>query len=78
MHLVATRYRAFTITSLRFIPTSRHSLNNVINANTILSHDVRGLFVKYVKTGNYIDDVTQYTRDVLNGIRCLSLIWGTN
>lgn len=35
--------------------------NNVINTNTTLYHDDRGLLVKRVKTGNYIDDVTEYT-----------------
>lgn len=35
--------------------------NNLINANTTHVHDERGLLVKRVKKGNYIDDVTQYT-----------------
>ncbi|WP_338874803.1 hypothetical protein WBJ53_04205 [Spirosoma sp. SC4-14] len=35
--------------------------NNVINANTTMVHDERGLLVKRVKKGNYIDDVTVYT-----------------
>lgn len=35
--------------------------NNLINSNTTHFHDERGLLVKRVKTGVYIDDVTQYT-----------------
>ncbi len=35
--------------------------NNLINANTTHVHDERGLFIRRVKTGTYIDDVTQYT-----------------
>lgn len=35
--------------------------NNVINANTTLYHDDRGLLTRRVKTGNYVDDVTLYT-----------------
>ena len=35
--------------------------NNVINTNTTMYHDDRGLLVKRVKTGNYIDDVTVYS-----------------
>lgn len=35
--------------------------NNVVNTNTTMVHDERGLLVKRVKKGNYIDDVTVYT-----------------
>jgi hypothetical protein len=35
--------------------------NNVINTNTTMYHDDKGLLVKRVKTGNYIDDVTVYS-----------------
>lgn len=35
--------------------------NNVINTNTTLYHDDRGLLIRRVKTGNYVDDVTLYT-----------------
>jgi hypothetical protein len=35
--------------------------NNVINTNTTMFHDDKGLLIRRVKTGNYIDDVTVYT-----------------
>ncbi|GAB3984832.1 hypothetical protein GCM10028806_60400 [Spirosoma terrae] len=35
--------------------------NNVINTNTTMVNDERGLLVKRVKKGNYIDEVTIYT-----------------
>ncbi|MBD2752780.1 hypothetical protein [Spirosoma validum] len=35
--------------------------NNLINTSTTHFHDERGLLVKRVKKGNYIDDVTTYT-----------------
>jgi hypothetical protein len=35
--------------------------NNVINTNTTLYHDDRGLLIKRVKTDFYVDDVTLYT-----------------
>ncbi|MDB5241244.1 MAG: hypothetical protein JWP57_1869 [Spirosoma sp.] len=38
--------------------------NNVINTNTTLYHDDRGLLTRRVKTGYYVDDVTLYTYEV--------------
>lgn len=35
--------------------------NNVINTNTTLFHDDRGLLIRRVKTDFYVDDVTLYT-----------------
>ena len=35
--------------------------NNVINTNTTMFHDDKGLLVKRVRTGSYIDDVTVYS-----------------
>lgn len=35
--------------------------NNVINTNTTMFHDDRGLLVKRVRTGNYVDNVTLYS-----------------
>lgn len=35
--------------------------NNLINTNTAHINDERGLLIKRVKKGNYIDDVTEYT-----------------
>lgn len=38
-----------------------YNKNNVINTNTTMYHDNRGLLAKRVRTGPYIDDVTVYT-----------------